>query len=252
MTPKELRALVANERKAPARHVPSLVMPAEQVETGFERLSAFVKASREAQAAEAEKQPAETDTMAGRLIDFLKAAAKDSPNRPARLEGPFPFKSHCLGDIEDRSPSQPYTLPRQGPTMDPVIGTSVWVDNVRAVIADRRAEQLASLADSLERKQLASLADSLERKQLASLADSLERKQLVFQLGAMGEISRETAYNSLGIDDVVAEQKKRLEEDLEIQRAVIADRRAEQLAEALQVCNAEQRISTLKQLISLL
>jgi hypothetical protein len=228
MTPKELRALVANERKAPARHVPSLVMPAEQVETGFERLSAFVKALREAQAAEAEKQPAETDTMAGRLIDFLKAAAKDSPNRPARLEGPFPFKSHCLGDIEDRSPSQPYTLPRQGPTMDPVIGTSVWVDNVRAVIADRRAEQLASLADSLE------------------------RKQLVFQLGAMGEISRETAYNSLGIDDVVAEQKKRLEEDLEIQRAVIADRRAEQLAEALQVCNAEQRISTLKQLISLL
>jgi hypothetical protein len=54
--------------------------------------------------------------------------------------------------------------------------------------------------------------------QRPSLADSLERKQLVFQLGAMGEISRETAYNSLGIDDVVAEQKKRLEEDLEIQR----------------------------------
>jgi hypothetical protein len=54
--------------------------------------------------------------------------------------------------------------------------------------------------------------------QKPSLADSLERKQLIFQLGAMGEISRETAYNSLGIDDVVAEQKKRLEEDLEIQR----------------------------------
>ena len=50
------------------------------------------------------------------------------------------------------------------------------------------------------------------------MADSLERKQLVFQLGAMGEVSRETAYSSLGIDDPVAEMKKRLTEDLAIQR----------------------------------
>lgn len=54
--------------------------------------------------------------------------------------------------------------------------------------------------------------------QRPSMADSLERKQLIFQLGAMGEISRETAYNSLGIDDVVGEMRKRMEEDTEIQR----------------------------------
>ena len=56
------------------------------------------------------------------------------------------------------------------------------------------------------------------RLQKPSMADSLERKQLVFQLGAMGEISRETAYSSLGIDDPVAEMRKRTEEDLDIQR----------------------------------
>lgn len=54
--------------------------------------------------------------------------------------------------------------------------------------------------------------------QRPSLADSLERKQLIFQLAAMGEISRETGYNALGIDDAVAEVKKRLEEDSQIQR----------------------------------
>lgn len=54
--------------------------------------------------------------------------------------------------------------------------------------------------------------------QRPSLADSLERKQLIFQLAAMGEISRETGYDALGIDDAVAEMKKRMEEDAAIQR----------------------------------
>ncbi len=54
--------------------------------------------------------------------------------------------------------------------------------------------------------------------QRPSMADSLERKQLIFQLAAMGEISRETGYESLGIDDAVAEVKKRMEEDAGIQR----------------------------------
>ena len=54
--------------------------------------------------------------------------------------------------------------------------------------------------------------------QKPSLADSLERKQLVFQLAAMGEVSRETAWESLGIEDAVAEMKKRLEEDAQKQR----------------------------------
>ena len=56
------------------------------------------------------------------------------------------------------------------------------------------------------------------RLQRPSIADSLERKQLIFQLGAQGEISRETAYESLGIDDVVGELKKRMEEDMEVER----------------------------------
>ena len=54
--------------------------------------------------------------------------------------------------------------------------------------------------------------------QRPSLADSLERKQLVFQLAAMGEISRETGYDALGIDNAVKEMKKRMEEDAAIER----------------------------------
>jgi hypothetical protein len=54
--------------------------------------------------------------------------------------------------------------------------------------------------------------------QRPSVAESLERKQFVFQLAAMGEISRETAYGMLGIDNVPGENKKRLEEDAEIER----------------------------------
>lgn len=51
--------------------------------------------------------------------------------------------------------------------------------------------------------------------QRPSMADSMERKQFVFQLAAMGEISRETAYHMLGIDNVRGEVKKRMEEDMD-------------------------------------
>jgi hypothetical protein len=54
--------------------------------------------------------------------------------------------------------------------------------------------------------------------QRPTMADSVERKQMIFQLAATGEISRETAYDSLGIDDVRAEFRKRIEEDMEVQR----------------------------------
>jgi len=56
------------------------------------------------------------------------------------------------------------------------------------------------------------------RLQRPSVADSIERKQFVYQLAAMGEISRETAYESLGVDDTVAEFRKRLQEDMGRQR----------------------------------
>lgn len=54
--------------------------------------------------------------------------------------------------------------------------------------------------------------------QRPGLADSLERKQLLFQLASMGEISRETGYDALGIDNVSDEITKRFEEDAEIER----------------------------------
>ena len=54
--------------------------------------------------------------------------------------------------------------------------------------------------------------------QRPSLADAIERKQMIFQLAATGEISRETAYSMLGIDDPVAEVRKRMEEDSDIQK----------------------------------
>jgi hypothetical protein len=50
------------------------------------------------------------------------------------------------------------------------------------------------------------------------MADSIERKQLIFQLGAMGELSRSTAWKSLGITDVTQEMKDRMLEDLAAQK----------------------------------
>lgn len=56
------------------------------------------------------------------------------------------------------------------------------------------------------------------RLQLPQLADSIEKKNMIFQLATMGEISRETGYESLGIKDPQVEMKKRLEEDMALQR----------------------------------
>ena len=54
--------------------------------------------------------------------------------------------------------------------------------------------------------------------QRPQMADSIERKQLIFQLGAMGEISRATAWETLGIDNVKHEMTTRMEEDIDAQR----------------------------------
>jgi len=54
--------------------------------------------------------------------------------------------------------------------------------------------------------------------QKPQLADSLERKQILLQLMSANEISRETGFDQLGIDDPVAEAVKRMEEDQAIQR----------------------------------
>ncbi len=54
--------------------------------------------------------------------------------------------------------------------------------------------------------------------QKPQIADSLERKQILLQLMSANEISRETGYDMLGIDDPVGEVTKRMEEDLQIQR----------------------------------
>lgn len=54
---------------------------------------------------------------------------------------------------------------------------------------------------------------------LPSTADDLEARSVMIQLAASGEVSRERAFKFLNIDDPVTEQKRRLEEDLEIERA---------------------------------
>lgn len=70
------------------------------------------------------------------------------------------------------------------------------------------------------------ILDYLEREQMGiqltrpSLADDLDLKHLKMSLAAGGEISRATAYRPIGIDDPIEEQKRRQQEDLEIQKAV--------------------------------
>lgn len=46
-----------------------------------------------------------------------------------------------------------------------------------------------------------------------SIVDNIERRQIMLQLAAMGEISRATAYEGVGVDDMTAEIRRRLEED---------------------------------------
>lgn len=71
-----------------------------------------------------------------------------------------------------------------------------------------------------------SILDYLEQEQLGvqlirpSLADDLDLKHLKMSLAAGGEISRATAYRPIGIDDPIEEQKRRQQEDLEIQKAI--------------------------------
>lgn len=52
-----------------------------------------------------------------------------------------------------------------------------------------------------------------------STADDLEARSVMIQLAASGEVSRERAFKFLNIDNPVDEQKRRLEEDMEIERA---------------------------------
>ena len=55
--------------------------------------------------------------------------------------------------------------------------------------------------------------------QKPGMADSLERKQIILQLASAGEISRETAYELFGIENPINEIKKRMQEDIGIQKA---------------------------------
>lgn len=70
------------------------------------------------------------------------------------------------------------------------------------------------------------ILDYLEREQMGvylmrpSMADDLDLKHIKMSLAAGGEISRATAYRPIGIDDPIEEQKRRQQEDIEIQKAV--------------------------------
>lgn len=54
--------------------------------------------------------------------------------------------------------------------------------------------------------------------QLPSMADDLEARNIYMQLAAGAEIPRDIAYKPLGIDDPVGAIKRRMEEDIDIQR----------------------------------
>lgn len=68
------------------------------------------------------------------------------------------------------------------------------------------------------------ILDYLEREQMGiqmlrpSMADDLDLKHVKMSLAAGGEISRATAYKPLGIDDPIEEQRRRQQEDIEIQK----------------------------------
>lgn len=55
--------------------------------------------------------------------------------------------------------------------------------------------------------------------QLPKIADNIERQYLYMQLVASGEISRQRAFEALGIKDPVEEQSRRMDEDLAIEKA---------------------------------
>lgn len=69
------------------------------------------------------------------------------------------------------------------------------------------------------------ILDYLEREQMGiqmlrpSMADDLDLKHVKMSLAAGGEISRATAYKPLGIDDPIEEQRRRQQEDIEIQKS---------------------------------
>ena len=69
-----------------------------------------------------------------------------------------------------------------------------------------------------------SILDYLEREQMGvklarpRVADDLEKKHIYLQLASGGELSRATAYRAFNIDDPIEEKRRRMQEDIEIQK----------------------------------
>lgn len=51
-----------------------------------------------------------------------------------------------------------------------------------------------------------------------TMADDLEIRHIYLQLAAGGEVSRQTAYKPFGVDNAIEEAKRRMEEDMQIQK----------------------------------
>lgn len=70
-----------------------------------------------------------------------------------------------------------------------------------------------------------SILDYMEQEQIGvklsrpRVADDLERKHIYLQLASGGELSRATAYRAFNIDDPIEEKRRRMQEDIEIQKA---------------------------------
>ncbi len=82
-------------------------------------------------------------------------------------------------------------------------------------------------------------------QQLPSMADDLEERSIYLQLAAGGEISRQKAYRPFGIEDPVQEAKRRMQEDIEIQKEqskIQQDfQREQQMGSADQILAAESQ-----------
>lgn len=68
------------------------------------------------------------------------------------------------------------------------------------------------------------ILDYMEQEQIGvklarpRVADDLERKHIYLQLASGGELSRATAYRAFNIDDPIEEKRRRMQEDIEIQK----------------------------------
>lgn len=95
------------------------------------------------------------------------------------------------------------------------------------------------------------ILDYLEQEQMAtklirpSIADDLEKKHVYLQLASGGELSRETAYRAFNVDNPIEEARKRMKEDIEIQKA--KEKENQKFEREMQLGSANQVVDAMVQ-----